>query len=273
MNDSVNLKFETLVTFLKRIKNRGMVSNSTFSAIQLKNMLLDKRYRFRLADNTLVIYETDRDITRLYFYTRGLDTIRELKDIIIAQPNLVCDFISKRTDNMEEIAKELISIGFSQYAVFIRMLCKNIKRENSVIYNKVEFAEPNDLDEIYSMLYNTFDKYTAHFPERNTILKRIYDREVFVVRGNGLIKGFSIFNSKDRKVAIFDYSIVRDEYRRQKIANDLLNYKLKYHNNSKCYYLWINEAFTNFIKFHNQNHFYEDGVIDTVFVHGVLNDA
>ena len=76
MNDSPDLAFETLVTFLKRIKNRKMISNSAFSATQLQSMLLDSRYSFQLADNTLAIYEKYRDITRLYFYTRGLETIK-----------------------------------------------------------------------------------------------------------------------------------------------------------------------------------------------------
>lgn len=261
------LEFEEIIEHLKSIKNRSMQSNATFSALQLKELISKDSSEIIFTQNSLVILAKEIDFARLYFYSRDYDSLKKIPNLIKhTNEKIVCDIVGKKGGSVDIMVNNLLDCGFFHYATFIRMLCSNVLKEDVSIANKVEFAKPEDLFEISSLLHSVFDKYTAHFPDNTTIAQRIDDKEVFVVRDDDCIKGFTIFDSKNKKLALLDYVVVRDAYRRQGIGRDIFNFKLRYHNESKHYYLWINEKYKNFVSYHENNGFIQDGVVDHILM-------
>lgn len=261
------LCYDSIMESINKIKNRNMLSNSIFSAQELSFMFMDGMTSFYNYENTLIIDRKVDDFNRLYFYTKNLSTMTDVIDFIKNyNGDIVIDVIGKRGSAVDLISSFFDKHGITEYTTFIRMICKNINKDSEIIYNNVDFATLKDLDDINSMLHKTFDKYSAHFPSLDTIAERIVNKEVFVVRGDNCIKGFSIYNSINKINALFDYCIVDDRFRRMRIANDLFNYKLKYANNSRYYYLWVDEHSIDTIKWHHQNGFQEDGIVDKIIV-------
>ena len=96
------------------------------------------------------------------------------------------------------------------------------------------------------------------------LVKLIKSKEILLVRRNSQIAGFSIFDSKNKKVTLLDHVIVRPEFRLEKIGKKMLNYKWKFLNHSQHYILWINVLCSGPIQYHRKNGFTEDGLYDYI---------
>ena len=172
------LEFEEIIEYLKSIKNRSMQSNATFSALQLKDLLSKETSEINFSENSLVILTKETDVTRLYFYSRDYDSLKEIPNLIKhTKDNIVCDIIGKKGGSVDILVNKLVDCGFFKYATFIRMLCSDVLKKDLSIANKVDFAKPNDLIEISSLLHSVFDKYTKVIKSIGKPLKhRFYGR-------------------------------------------------------------------------------------------------
>lgn len=262
---STSEKINDLVNFLQSIKSREQVSNVTFTIRYLQELEKQDRLWINIGTQSSIILIADNDdILRLYFYASKKECLKEVISLIPGHNgSIICDVIG-RDEKIGELVKALGNTGFEIYAKFQRMLCNDINVVDNIEETGVEFARPKDVDEILDITYSEFDPLTARIPSRGDLLNKINNKEVFIVRKDDRIAGFTSFDSNNKKVALLDHVIVRPEYRNQNIARRILYYKWTKYNQSKFYILWINELCKGPIKYHECNGFTKDGIYDYV---------
>lgn len=258
-------KISDLVAFLPEIKSREQVSNVTFTIRYIEELKEQNRLWLNIgAQSSIILVADNDDILRLYFYASNKEYLKEVISLIPAHNgSIICDVIG-RDEKIGELVQALNNVGFEIYAKFQRMLCNEINVVDNTEETGVEFASPNDVDEILDITYSEFDPLTARIPSKSVLLNKINNKEVFIVRKDDRVAGFTSFDSNNKKVALLDHVIVRPEYRNQNIARRILYYKWAKYNQSKFYILWVNELCKGPIKYHECNGFIKDGIYDYV---------
>lgn len=274
MNNEFNLRKNTnsakdYFDFIKKIRSKDNITNSVFTINSLNEVINKNKGKIFIGQHAAIVLCKDiNNIFRLTFYLRNKLVAKEIIDLLPdlgANANVICDLIGKRYILKNE--KELLeSIGFKLYAIFQRMICREIIVDDDIDLNGVELATENDIDEILEITYEAFDPLTARIHSAEEVDYFIKNKEVFVFRIGKKIAGFAIFNSNNKKVALLDHIIVREQYKQKQIGSKLLYYKWKYNNTSNVYYLWVNEKCEAPIKHHEKHGFKNDGIYDFIFL-------
>lgn len=254
-----------LFEFVQGMKSRDMRTNSIFTLPVLDTLCSEGKAWISIGEEAAVILCPDTEnIVRLYYYAKNPSALHEVVSLLSeTAERVVCDIVGKG-EQAEALSHELQEAGFQFYAKFQRMVCTNIQTDDSLDLSHVEFARPEDAPEILEIVHQEFDPLTARIPCLEVLTKRIDEGEVFVVRRDGRIAGFTTFDSNRKRVALLDYVIVRPEYREEKIAKKILWHKWKHHNQSQYYILWINVLCTGPIRYHEKNGFQIDGMYDYI---------
>lgn len=268
-NDIPSASALELFSFVRKIKNRDMRTNSVFTAPVLEDLCQKNLAWIAIGENAAVVLCPDTEnIVRVSYYAKDAAALSEAAGLLPNTPvRMVCDIIG-RDLAAEMQVKELEAQGFLLYAKFQRMTCADLQIDSTLDFSMVEPAVAADAREIYDMLHQEFDPLTARFPALETLEERIRNSEVFVVRRDGKIAGFCVFSSHNRQIALLEYVIVRPEYRRDKIAKTILHYKWQRQNQSRQYMLWINTQCTGPIRSHESNGFQADGLYDYILLAG-----
>lgn len=258
---------EELFKFVSSLKNPEMRTNAVFSPAVLKKYCAEKEVNIIKGEKSAVVLIPDNDnITRIYYYVETRDRFNEILSLIPRTGHrFVCDIVG-RDPKAEDQAHELEKFGFDIYAKFQRMICNELKLDETLDLNEVEVAKTSDAQEILNITYEEFDPLTARIHSAAELVKIIEKKEVLVIRREGKIAGFAMFDSLNKKVALFDHMIVRPEYRNDKIGKKLLQYKWRFMNNSDYYFLWINVICKAAIRHHEKNGFKADGTYDYILL-------
>lgn len=262
-SDSVKVLFE----FIEQIKSREMRSNCVFSTEKIKELNGRGKLWVSVGEQAAIILFPDTEnIVRLYYYAKNKDALGEIKSLLPeCKETIICDVVGREPKSGEQ-ATELEENGFYTYAVFQRMMCTEIRVDPALNVSDVQPALLSDAEEIFELLHQEFDRLTARFFSLDTLKKRISDNEVFVIRKDGKIAAFTIFDSRNKQVATLEYVITRAEYRNQKLARKILSYKWSRMNTSNYYVLWINKLCAGPIRSHEKNGYHTDGMYDYILL-------
>lgn len=254
-----------LLAFIRNKRSKEMRSNSVLTFDQIENLVEENKAWILVGDNVAIILCFDNnEILRLSYYAVNEKSLPEIYDLLPkVNYNIVCDLIGKK-ERVVNFVDELKNLGFDLYAIFQRMICKNVSINAKVDVSDVELADITDAEEILEITYGEFDPLTARMHSLEELRELISRKEVLVVKREGIIAGFAIFNSESKKVVLLDHIIVRGEFRREKIGVKLLHYKFRLIDDS-TYFLWVNENSSSAIKYHTSNGFNCDGVFDYIF--------
>ena len=138
--------------------------------------------RYKKGTNTLLLKKQFGDFSRLYFVSSDKE---ELLSLLKEIGNGVAINIPAKgsIDDMEEL---LNNSGFSCIGVYERYF--NILRKKSGV--PVEcFANVDDLNQIYDLLYNNFSPITDWLPNRDELVSMIKNKQIFVTKEDGKVKG------------------------------------------------------------------------------------
>lgn len=252
---------------LQQIRKNGMRSNSVFPLADIiKKLECGDAWCAADEQAAIVIIPDNENIFRLYYFLSDSRDAGRIKGMLPpVDGKIVCDVIG-REPKIYEQTKLLTDAGFILYATFQRMMCNTLTLPPSSIKHTVEPAKIEDAAEILELTRQEFDPLTARMHNMEQLQNIISANEVFVVRKEGRIAGFTIFDSAGKKVALLDHVIVRPEYRREGIGKSILAYKWNYANTSQYYVLWINEKCKGPIRYHEENGFQKDGMLDCIMV-------
>lgn len=261
-------QIEELFQFVRSIKSSQMITNSVFTPPALQQLAERRKIDITIGQRAAVVYHPDEgNLLRLFFYAADQEALAEVVALTPPVPKdmvRVCDVLGKES-HLQKLRIEMQQAGFRFYARFQRMVCKELPTSSPYDLSQVELATLSDVSEIQEMLRTEFDPITAHFPRADEIERMIEQKDVFEIRDQGQIAGFSLFESRNRQVACLGYVITRPPYRGQHIARKLLMAKVLLYNESRYYYLWINELCHDAILTHEKNGFIKDGTYDDIF--------
>lgn len=263
-------EMKRFLSFIQETKSPSGRTNIFFTMSDFEKLFQNNKVHTDIRTDAAVLgYPAEGNVWRIYFYCRDAHALSQIKEMIGDVPQgytVVCDIVGKEP-SISSFSREMQQMGYSKYARFQRMVCKEWSLDSNYDFSTVEMATLGDTEEVQQMLYETFDPVTAHFPTIQDVRDWISEGEVFVVRdpSKDRIAGLASFLSNHKRVACLNYFIVRKEFQRKGIARRLLLYKLLHHNSSESYYIWINEKCAGAIEMYEKFHFHTDGLFDDIF--------
>lgn len=175
-----------ILTKVNELKHSGIrvVSNCFF--VLNDDLLADIIY---CSDNTVVFGISEESFSRIYFYTNNLDDLKT--GLSGCETGSVLEIVGR---NKEEYKETLESSGFDFDRSLVKMFTKDISsifEEDGIASgydtNKITLAEVEDLDEIYDLLYSTFDTRISHLPTRCELRSSIENKEISIVRNGNIV--------------------------------------------------------------------------------------
>lgn len=250
-----------------RRKRTGFITNAFFNADQLKSMVGEEGTAVFDSDDTIVILSDEPGLVRLYFYAASLDGLKEIPEMLPSQINktVVADIIGKG-QQVETIAAKLCESGFIKHNELFRMVRKPEEIHQEVSPD-VAFATSDRCDEIYKMIYDTFDIYSEHLPTKEKILRSIDNKEITVVLHQDQVVGFN-YTQRAGERLMYNYLIaVAKEFRGKGIGDKLEIFPLIMYGKDHVFNHWVVKDNQVAIKKHVKFNFKPDGMIDIVLIY------
>jgi hypothetical protein len=209
---------------------------------------------------TLVIRKPFETFTRIYYLSNNADELVKIlkkmsRDDIINIP-------SRGKDLPNSMKDVLFSSGYYLYATYVRLYNHHIKAQKEFIES---FANINDLETMYEMLYEHFIPFADHLPTRSELVDMVNNKQILVNRDNyGKVTGLLGF---ERNKNYWYCSLLLDK---SGGANGLmLIFKLYIHmaaNNVERLYCWVRNTNETMLKIYKVLKYQLDGLKDYIFV-------
>jgi predicted GNAT family acetyltransferase len=251
---------------LRRKKN-GFITNAFFNANQLQKMVGEEGISIFSSEDTILILSEEPGLIRLYFYAVSLDALKQIPQILPSQTNksIVTDIVGKEKQ-VDMIVGRLCELGFFKHNELFRMVRKPEEICEEVSPD-VLFATPNRCDEIYKMIYATFDVYSEHLPTKDKILQSVEKNEILMILHQDRIIGLFYFE-KPGDCLVYVYLVaVAEEFRGMGIADKLEKHPLITYGKDHVFNLWVVKSNQKAIKKHLKYNFEPDGLVDAVLIY------
>jgi ribosomal protein S18 acetylase RimI-like enzyme len=235
---------------------------------QFEILIQDRKIYIHDTDHTLWILRQDNGFQHL-FYSNNMQE-RFSYDFNQIQSYMQMPITITVIDTAIKIGKieELIlGLGFHLYSEFRRFSrTKDIFLREMSEKNDVVRAVDSDANDILALFIKVFDPYDDEIPNLNEIYSYIKRECVFVVRVVQKIAG-CLITTKRGMTSYFQYIVVDEQYRGQKVASKLMqNYLENCLTDGivRCL-LWVRENNTNAVSYYNHFNFRDDGLRKKIF--------
>lgn len=164
----------------------------------------EKDFETWVAENSIVFCAQENMVLRCFFATTDTD---ELNILLEKMPEgTVLDYITREKTASFSWEKS----GFKYYRTLIRYTNPDLftvkektKREKLLeqFYQEDfgEFATKDDVDELYNLLYTTFDYRVSRLPSKEELLQQIEKKWILLYRYNGNIIAFTMYQIEGKK--------------------------------------------------------------------------
>lgn len=215
-------------------------------------------------DCSVVFILADRDIYRLYFFSKDLNKLERIFKAIDIRPTVIDYICSDLPQGLENV---FLRSGFMRYGKMIHM--SNNKLAQYEQDEAIEYANETDENEVNDKLVLWLDKYTGHFPDRNELILLINNKQVLVEKKDGRIIGLFIYKIQGTKGNLFQWGFSKDsgDYNPDlalRLYNNVLY--LLHEKGAKKVDLWVNEKNITVIKIHTFNGFCQDNLFDYIYL-------
>lgn len=190
----------TKISSIKRGKKDYYDSNIFFVPEEIDKVVAN--------EHAIVYAWNDKGVERVYFAANDPEALRPLLEEM--PPESGIEMIGKQLNHETEAV--ILDAGYRLFETYDRASIYNLKEDvyknipdkykDVNIWDIIQYAERKHAQDIYDMLYDTFDPFTSHLPTLDQIVVDIEHRNVVVVIENGHVAGFIIFKVIGRKVYI-----------------------------------------------------------------------
>lgn len=219
------------------------------------------------ANNTIVftMKEDSGEFERVYFYTCDLKELSEVLGGV--KGHKVLEVVSKARDDFEA---SIIEGGFTSKTKLKRVVNADINNyfnntmQDVVSTKEPEYAALSDAEEIYNMLWNTFDENISHLPTLDEIKGFIEDKQFVIVKSSDRIVSLLQEIVEPRRYYVNQVINFGDKEDFHAMIKSSLN---KYRQNGGKYtYAWVEEGNIASLKFFKKYGIVEDGLWTSVYV-------
>ncbi len=198
------------------IRKNSKLANIFLLGKKMNEFVDDESVKICFGDD-IVIFKKRTDIcTKVYYFAKdlpALKTIGQYLDESDKRP-IMLDIIGKDGEP-EKICEELSQCGFSHYITFGKWTGNSntlkFRREytDEPIWDEpVRRATIDDLDSVYNLLYDNFDRLAYELQNREELEEQIEKGEVYVTGIEGRVVAFFIALRPSESVCMLDYSAV-----------------------------------------------------------------
>lgn len=239
-------------------------------------------YSFALSDksdwdvfstsDSLIILNEEYMSSRVWFYSTDPDDLSHSLKNCFPEKELVLEIISKSSDLMKN---EILNGGFEHLADmrrFSNQKVSDIFTEDSIVSKFENAVLPSaaalsDADDIYKLLWETFDTRISHLPDKKQLCEAVKNGEFTVFR-NSASELTALLQVVSTKKSFYINQVINKDDR--KIIHSMLTAKLKEYvqNGGEYVYSWIEDTNTASLKFHAKYGLKPDGLCNIVYVRG-----
>ncbi len=225
-------------------------------------------------EKSIVFGIQDHLVYRVYFYTAAID---ELPELLKAYPDeATIDIIARRRDDLTSLLEQLVSAGYSRYALFERYHILNLKEG---IYTKIpdffqgqkamqygRYATEEDAEEILRLLENAFDHKESHLQDMKRLKHMINNKNVRVISEDSKIVTVVTFWYEGKKEYI--EHVVNIGCREYAHALYLSAFEIAVSNGINYAYTWIKSTNRRMQRFGSRFGYEKEDIVDYIYVKG-----
>lgn len=153
-----------------------------------ENLLFVVKY-----EKTIFLFLLLHDYYKLYFFSASYEDLQnDIKKIDVMDKIIICELMGRHSLDKEQMILE--DAGFTYYSRLIQMYKKmqaskrNIKFPPNIVY-----AEKEDVDEIWQLLLDNFNKYVDINIIKKELENYIKDKHVIITKEHGKIVAFCVY--------------------------------------------------------------------------------
>lgn len=216
-------------------------------------------------EGIVLAIEDKHFFNELYFFLDDIEKIdwNDLSKRLNAYDKLVINYVNREGAFDFQLAEKL---GFDFYRKYIRkrFINKNPKKYRELM--DVIYADVEDCNTIYRLLYDVFDPIGDWLVDENELKELIQNKNVLKISLGQDIAGVFLFEDTGKT------TYARTLCVNPKYQNNVFGYSLysKYINDHiddyKMFYLWVDAANEGVHKLHDNFGYIEDGLVNYIYV-------
>ncbi|CCY36131.1 uncharacterized protein BN796_00366 [Alistipes sp. CAG:831] len=263
--------FHQLTDLSAAVRNRreGFITN--FYPDPYKHQVwIDKGVAFfEECGKTVLIIKDNGPFWNIFYISTSIE---ELRDSVssFAKSNgsrpLILDIVGRK-EQCVPVVKVMEDIGFNISSSLVRMQRLASAEDDFPKIENVSVAVEEDLHGISRCLHEYFNERLEQIPYDEELLAYIMEKHVLIVKDQGRICGFLIFE-KNASTLYLRYWFTKPEYREQRVGSKLLRQFFHEGLSTKRQILWVMEDNDNAVKRYVHYGFIDENMYDYI----VCND-
>lgn len=244
------------------------LTNCYLSYLDIQKKLIDGEIHVYSNQDIVVLVEEIHGTYKMYYFLKDSgelndDIYRALSREMEKYDFLTTDIITKGKSGHLNIVKKM---GFDFYKKYFRLQLIADKEKVFPLPEKAVFAEEKDVDEIYELLYGSFDVLSDHLLTKEELNQSLISHRVIKICKNGELAGILI-SEKHGVKSYLRALCVNAKYRNMDIGFSLMgNYINMHRKESKSFYLWVESTNQSAINLYEKFGYQSDGLKDYIYL-------
>lgn len=261
-------EYNKIINLIKQ-KHRKIITNIFLENNELIEVLNNQKTKIDFNDDYFIIFKSEQNFERVFFcFGFEVDFPEILKNIILAtdnKNNYIFELVD-REKNIDKLSAIFEKSSFNKFAELKRLRTNKILLINFSDKDiKFKIADESMTENILDLLYNTFDEYVSHLPDRQYLLNLIKSKLVFLAFKEDNIVGIICLENVGNNGKYLYQIMVDKKFRGQGIAKKLASYAFEKYQGNALFISWVESNNVNSMKLHHELGFKEDGLVTVVF--------
>lgn len=244
-------------------------ANCYLSYHEVQKKIMDGEMDIFSHKDIVVLVHKMRGMYKMYYFlndSRRLskNVYRDLYEEMLNYNILLTDIIARGENGRYDVVKNM---GFNFYKKYFRLQLSVDKEKIFPLTEKAVFADETDCEEIYELLYSSFDVLSDHLLTKEELNHSLLFHQVIKICRDKKLAGVLIFEKYGVK-SYLRALCVNPIYRSRDIGFSLVNSYIDIHRNeSQSFYLWVESTNQNAIRLYEKFGYRHDGLIDCIYLY------
>ena len=250
---------EDLVKLIDDFQRNNRISYSNFFGLSE-----GVEYDVMLGANTIVLRIPEFDYHRIYVLSS------DATELITLLKSLDSEYViniptKKDIDGWDKLLSESGFMHYVTYSHYLNMAMPNMKKR---LTSTGTFAKPDELQQIYDLLYRNFSMYASHLPNKAELAEMIAGNRVITdYNEDGSVCGVNIFTITG--TTAYGNAWVDEGEKGLEIFFDMFNIFID--KGVKRFVFWVRDGNKNVIKMHRIMGAKPDGLKDYTYIKNKKN--